>query len=85
MGDGIEEIKVVPPAPGACRICATKHDPKEPHDRDSLYYQNWFHRKYKRFPTWEDAMSHCSKKTKAEYKKILAQRGIVLPDSPAAK
>ena len=55
MGDGIEEIKVVPPAPGACRICAMKHDPKKPHDRDSLY------------------------------KKILAQRGIILPDGPTAK
>ncbi len=72
----MDEIKIIPPVPGACRICATKHDPAEPHDRDSLYYQNWFHRKYKRFPTWKDAMAHCSELTKAVFQAELAKRGV---------
>lgn len=81
MTDNIEEIKVVPPAPGSCPICATRHDPKEPHDRDSLYYQNCFRRKHKRFPTWEDAVDHCSETVKADFKKKLARRGIVLEET----
>ena len=76
--DSMEEIKVVPTSPGSCPICATRHDPQEPHDRDSLYYQNWFRKRYKRFPTWEDAMSHCDEKTKRGYIRKLARRGIIL-------
>ena len=79
--DGLETIKVLPPSPGLCRLCATKHEPTEPHDRDSLYYQNRFRRKYKRFPTWADAMAHCDDATKAKWKEILADRGIIINDS----
>ena len=78
MGEIFEEIKVIPPLPGSCRICATKHSKEEPHDRDSLYYQNWFIKRNKRFPTWEDAMSHCSEEVKKKYIKKLSRRGIVL-------
>lgn len=79
--DSMETINVLPPSPGVCRLCAAKHDPAEPHDRDSLYYQNRFRRKYKRFPTWTDAMAHCTDDTKAKWKEILARRGIIVDDS----
>ena len=78
MNDNMEEIRVVPPSPGTCPICATMHDPGKPHDRDSLYYQNWFRRKHKRFPTWEDAMSHCKDDVKKDFIKRLARRAITL-------
>ena len=78
MNQNMEEIKVVPPSPGTCPICATNHDPGEPHDRDSLYYQNWFRKKYRRFPTWEDAMSHCEENTRARFIKRLERRGIIV-------
>ena len=78
--DGFEEIKIRAPRPGACRICATVHKPGYPHDRDSLYYQNWFRKRYKRLPTWEDAMAHCTDPVKAEYTKALAERGIIAPN-----
>ena len=81
MNENMEEIKVVPPSPGACPICATTHDPKEPHDRDSLYYQNWFRKRYKRFPTWEDAMAHCKEEVKKDFIKRLAQRGIIVEEN----
>lgn len=74
----MEEIRIKPPGPHACRICATVHRPEYPHDRDSLYYQNWFYRRHKRFPTWFDAMAHCSEKIRAEYTETLARRGIVV-------
>lgn len=76
--DGFEEIKIRAPRPGACKICATVHQPGQPHDRDSLYYQNWFRKRYKRLPTWADAMAHCSEDVKAEYMSTLAGRGITI-------
>lgn len=76
--DSFEEIKIKAPGPGACRKCATIHDPDQPHDRDSLYYQNWFRKRHKRFPTWTDAMAHCSDEVKAAFTATLARRGIVI-------
>lgn len=76
MGDGMEEIKVVAPGPGRCPYCATIHKKGEPHDRDSLYYQNRFFRDNGRFPTWEDAMRHCDDATKEAWTKKLKRRGI---------
>lgn len=76
--DNIEEIKIRAPGPGNCPLCATDHAPGLPHDRDSLYYQNWFYKRNKRFPTWDDAMAHCTAKVKDEYKAILSGRGITI-------
>lgn len=62
--------------PGRCKVCATKHPPEDPHDRDSLYYQNRFYKLHKRFPTWQDAMNHCTEERKASFIKELSRRGI---------
>lgn len=78
MNDSMQEVKVFPPTPGACKVCATEHAPGEPHDRDSLFYQNRFYRKYRRLPTWEDAMAHCSQEMKEEFIKRLERRGIFI-------
>lgn len=75
--DGMEEIRITAPTPGTCLVCATKHDPRDPHDRDSLYYQNRFYKRHKRFPTWEDAMSHCDAATQAAFREKLKKRGII--------
>lgn len=72
--DELSEFKIVAPGPGRCRVCATVHRKEDPHDRDSLYYQNRFFRKHKRFPTWEDAMSHCTEERKAAFRDELKQR-----------
>ena len=76
--DSMEEIKIRAPGPRTCPVCAAVHAPDQPHDRDSLYYQNWFFKRYKRFPTWTDAMAHCSEDVKAAYTATLAQRGIAI-------
>lgn len=60
----VEKIKVLPPRPGVCKLCAARHAADQPHERDSLYYQVKFYRRFRRFPTWEDAMNHCSEETK---------------------
>ena len=56
--DGVDKIKILPPRPGACKICAGFHARNEPHDTDSLYYINRFYKKHGRFPTAEDAARH---------------------------
>lgn len=75
--EGMDEIRITAPAPGLCPVCATRHDPHDPHDRDSLFYQNQFYRKYRRFPTWGDAMAHCDEATRTAWRKKLARRGIL--------
>lgn len=74
----VDEMCVIlfPPVPGACQECAFAHDPEYPHNRDSLYYQMKFRKKNGRFPTWNDAMAHCSDSMKAESRDELARRGI---------
>ncbi len=78
---GIENMMILPPKPGACPECAATHDPKFPHNRDSLYYQMKFRQKHGRFPTWNDAMAHCSELTKACYRVELAKRGVSLEET----
>lgn len=82
--DGMEEVRITAPGPRMCPVCATLHDVGDPHDRDSLYYQNLFYKKHKRFPTWQDAMRHCSESEKRKWRKRLELRGVSL-DAPAGE
>ena len=81
----VEEVKLIPPRPGCCRICAAMHKPEEPHEKDSLYYQNRFFKKHRRFPTWEDAMSHCSEDVKAAFREELSRRNIDVDSTPSPR
>ena len=74
--DAPEETRVSAPGPGKCPVCAAVHDPMDPHDRDSLYYQMRFRRRHKRFPTWADAMAHCSREKQEEWRAKLEAEGI---------
>ena len=67
---------LMPPRLGVCPVCAVKHDPAQPHNRDSLYYQYRFFAERKRWPTWTDAMSHCDDAIKQFWKKELRERGV---------
>lgn len=61
---------------GTCPECAVKHDPEQPHNRDSLAYQYKFYDKHGRWPTWEDAMAHCSDDIKEFWRMELSRRGV---------
>lgn len=71
-----KEFTLLPPAPGLCPGCAVKHEPHEPHNQTSLFYQTKFNMEHKRVPTWADAMSHCSDETKVAWTKELKKRGV---------
>ena len=62
--------------PGTCPECATTHEPYMPHNQQSPAYQYKFYDQHGRWPTWEDAMAHCSKKVKELWMQALRDRGI---------
>jgi hypothetical protein len=53
-------LGLLPPKPDVCQACASDHEPEEPHNQRSLYYQYAFLADHGRWPTWGDAMAHCS-------------------------
>ena len=63
----IKKLDLLMPRPGLCQECATKHEPGEPHNAKSLFYQMRFFTRENRWPTWLDAMSHCEKEIQDEW------------------
>ena len=61
---------------GTCPECAVKHDPKQPHNRDSLTYQYKFYDQHGRWPTWKDAMEHCTEDVKKFWLQALREKGV---------
>lgn len=64
------------PPKGTCPLCAVKHDPEQPHNRDSLTYQYKFYDLNGRWPTWKDAMAHCPDDIKKLWIKALEENGV---------
>ena len=70
------KFMIMPAPPGTCPECAVKHDPILPHNKDSLYYQYAFYGQHGRWPTWADAMAHCSEEMKEYWTQALTEKGI---------
>lgn len=60
---------------GTCPVCAVKHNPEMPHNRDSLTYQYKFFDEHGRWPTWKDAMAHCDEHIKELWTASLIAHG----------
>lgn len=56
---------------GECPECGGAHAEEEPHNRDNLHYQYLFYGRHGRWPTWLDAMAHCTPETIATWKQHL--------------
>jgi hypothetical protein len=56
--------------------CAVAHQPDEPHNQQSLYWQLRFHQKHGRFPTWADAMSHCTPEVQEDWRAKLIKHRV---------
>jgi hypothetical protein len=69
---------LLPPRPDVCQQCASeKHkDPSLPHNQESLYWKYWFYGQHGRWPTWSDAMAHCTDEVKQKWTEALKQHGI---------
>lgn len=46
--------------PGQCPECAVVHKPEMPHNQQSLFWNYNFFEQHGRWPTWADAMAHCT-------------------------
>lgn len=62
---------LLPARPGVCSQCAVDHEPEEPHNRDSLHYQYTFYAEHDRWPTWDDAMAHCTSEVQQMWRDAL--------------
>jgi len=74
--DLAKEGALLPAAPGTCPKCAVKHEPEQPHNQQSLYWQYRFYHEHGRWPKWSNAMSHCSEEVKAFWTNALKEEGI---------
>jgi hypothetical protein len=75
--DIVLEGQLLPPAAHLCQKCAWDHAPELPHNQDTFYWQYWFYKQSGgRWPTWADAMDHCTDETKELWRNALKERGI---------
>ena len=51
-----------------CIECGDYHPNEIPHNVAHPHYQKTFFKKQGRFPTWSDAMSHCTEEMKLAWK-----------------
>lgn len=78
LGKHLGAFSLLPAAPGTCPECAVAHPPELPHNQKSLFYQTKFYIDHNRYPTWEDAMGHCSEEMKAVWREELRKLGVVV-------
>jgi hypothetical protein len=71
-------FSLLPPPAGTCQVCAVQHDPKQPHNKQSLFYQTLFYGQHGRWPTWADALAHCEDGIKAVWTAELRKHGVSL-------
>jgi hypothetical protein len=76
---------MLPCGPDVCQECAVDHPHGDPHNQQSLYYQYWFYSRHGRWPTWTDAMSHCTPELQVRWKSLLIDQmkkhGIPVPEA----
>jgi hypothetical protein len=68
-------FQLMPAAPGLCPECAVDHPPEAPHNAQSLYYRVKFHRHTGRWPTWADALAHCTPEVALIWERELRKAG----------
>jgi len=78
-------LMLMPCKPGVCQECARDHTPDNPHDAQSMYYQYKFYAQHHRWPTWKDAIAHCSEEIRTLWEQALRERGAWTEPEPAKK
>lgn len=73
-------MQILPPGPGKCPVCAGAHEPRQPHNKHSLYYRMKFRQAHGRYPDWRDAMAHCPPDVQDWWRIELTKRGIKLEE-----
>ena len=76
----LKTFTVLPAAPGTCPECATEHPPEQPHNRQSLLYQYRYRQQHGRWPSWNDAMAHCTPAIQRQWREGLRECGVDVPE-----
>lgn len=76
---------LLPCAKDVCQECAVDHPPQHPHNQQSLYFQYKFYGQHGRWPTWADAIAHCSPEMQKFWRDELAKRGVEVPAAALPK
>lgn len=63
--------KLLPPAPGACQTCGHQHEPEQPHNPQSLYWQTKRRIAGEPAPTWAEALEHVDQAQREQWIQIL--------------
>lgn len=74
-------FRILPPAPDKCQVCAVKHEPEQPHNKNSIFYQIYFVNdpvNNGRSATWKDAMAHCTDEVKKRWIEELSKQGVIV-------
>lgn len=66
---------LLPAAPGTCPVCAVAHDSSQAHNAQSMHYQYRFWGLRRRWPTWADAIAHCSPEIRKFWEDALRDAG----------
>lgn len=64
-------MTLLPPAEHLCQECALEHNPRLPHNKQSLFYGSHFMMVHGRQPTWADALAHCTVEMRDAWTTIL--------------
>lgn len=76
-------MTMLPPQGDVCQACAVKHDHDQPHNQQSLYWQYHFYSMHDRWPTWTDAMAHCTPEVKTHWRRelpiVMKAAGVKVP------
>lgn len=75
---GMSAWTLMPPAEGACEVCAVKHDPREPHNPESFYWHVKRNKEGKPPPTWADALAHVDEDLREAWVALLAEHGVTV-------
>ena len=69
-------MQLLPPPDGTYPICAVAHEDSAPHNAQSMYYQYRFYGIHGQWPTWADAIAHCSQPIQMAWESRLVERGV---------
>lgn len=69
-------MMLMPARAGTCEHCAVIHPKEAPHDATSMFFKYKFYNENGQWPTWSDAMSHCTEEVKQLWTQVLKSKGI---------
>jgi hypothetical protein len=71
----MQGFMMLDPSPDTCHECGRAHDCRQAHDNQSLIFQYRFYSKRGRWPTWKDALAHCTPDMQKEWEEELRKLG----------